>query len=165
MDYFIALGGVQQGPFPIDQLIGRGLKCDTLVWRSGMAQWQRADSVAELQSLFSSSAVPPPPPPRPEYAAGQYSAGSAPAIPVRSKRVLAGVLALFFGGLGIHKFALGMVGTGLIMLFTSVCISFLTFGFGYFVMHAVGFVEGIIYLSKSDQEFNQTYVVERRNWF
>jgi TM2 domain-containing membrane protein YozV len=173
MDYFIAVGGVQQGPFPIDQLLSRGLKPDTLVWRSGMAQWQRADSVAELQSLF------PPPPPRQgnSSASGSFSSPNNPSsswqvppvepvyVPGSSRRVLVGVLALFFGGLGIHKFALGMISTGLVMLITSVCVSFFTFGLGYVVMHAIGIVEGIIYLSKSDAEFERTYVIGKRHWF
>ena len=29
----------------------------------------------------------------------------------------------------------------------------------------IGFVEGILYLTKSDEEFVQTYLVEKRAWF
>ena len=45
MNYFMADGNVQKGPFPIHDLIGQGLKRDTLVWREGMAQWQKAETV------------------------------------------------------------------------------------------------------------------------
>jgi hypothetical protein len=36
---------------------------------------------------------------------------------------------------------------------------------GYPVMHVIGFIEGIIYLTKSDAEFYQTYVVQKKEWF
>ena len=68
MNFFMADGNVQKGPFPIDQLISQGLKRDTLVWREGMGQWQKAETVPELAVLFTGyqqqqSAAPPPPPP------------------------------------------------------------------------------------------------------
>ena len=75
MSYFMADGSVQKGPFPAEQLISQGLKRDTLVWREGMPQWQKAESVPELATLFSAGAypqqphfAPPPPPPGGGYA-------------------------------------------------------------------------------------------------
>ena len=47
------------------------------------------------------------------------------------------------------------------MLLTTV----LTFGLAGIVMHPIGLIEGIIYLSKSDAEFEQTYMIGRRSWF
>ena len=29
----------------------------------------------------------------------------------------------------------------------------------------IGLIEGIIYLTKSDEDFHQTYVVEQKGWF
>ena len=78
-----------------------------------------------------------------------------------SKKVLAGVLGILFGGLGIHKFVLGYTGAGLNMLLVIV----LTFGFGGFVMGPIGLIEGIIYLTKSDEQFHQTYIVNKKTWF
>ena len=44
-------------------------------------------------------------------------------------------------------------------------VSVLTCGMGYFIMGLIGFIEGIIYLTKSDEDFMQTYVYNRRGWF
>ena len=60
--YHVAVGGVQQGPFPVSQLqqmIQQGqLTRDTLVWTAGMPAWAAANSVQELSQLFGE--VPPP---------------------------------------------------------------------------------------------------------
>ena len=77
--------------------------------------------------------------------------------PQENKKVLAGVLALIFGYLGIHKFILGYTQEGIIQL----VISVITCGLG----GIIGFVEGIIYLTKSDAEFYQTYQANKRGWF
>jgi len=77
------------------------------------------------------------------------------------KKVPAGILAILLGGLGIHKFYLGYTNAGLIMLLVSV----LTCGVGASVMGVIGLVEGIIYLTKSDEEFDQIYVEGKKEWF
>ena len=60
--YHVAVGGVQQGPFPvsqIQQMIQQGqLTRDTLVWTAGMPAWAAANSVQKLSQLFG--AIPPP---------------------------------------------------------------------------------------------------------
>lgn len=78
-----------------------------------------------------------------------------------NKRVLAGILAIFFGALGIHKFILGYQKEGIIML----VLSLLSFGFLAGFMALVGLIEGIIYLTKTDEQFYQIYQVNRRPWF
>jgi membrane protease subunit (stomatin/prohibitin family) len=63
--FHVAVGGAQTGPFDMSALqaqsAGGKLTRDTLVWKTGMAQWAKAGEVAELASLFAS--VPPPVPP------------------------------------------------------------------------------------------------------
>jgi membrane protease subunit (stomatin/prohibitin family) len=63
--FFIALGGRQEGPFDSNMLSVRvregSLTRTTLVWKQGMPAWAAAETVPELQSLFAS--VPPPLPP------------------------------------------------------------------------------------------------------
>lgn len=60
--YHVAVGGVQQGPFPmaqLQQMVQQGqLTPDTLVWTAGMAGWAAANSVPALSQMFG--AVPPP---------------------------------------------------------------------------------------------------------
>lgn len=74
-----------------------------------------------------------------------------------NKKIIAGVLAIVLGYLGIHKFILGYTQAGIIQL----VVSFLTCGIG----GIIGLIEGIIYLTKSDEEFYQTYQVGKREWF
>jgi TM2 domain-containing membrane protein YozV len=78
-----------------------------------------------------------------------------------NKRVLAGILAIFFGALGIHKFVLGYYKEGVIML----VVSLLSFGFLAGLMALIGLIEGIIYLTKSDAEFYNIYQENRKPWF
>jgi len=74
-----------------------------------------------------------------------------------SKRVVAGILAILLGGLGVHKFVLGYTTTGIIQL----AISVATCG----ILSIIGLIEGIIYLTKSDEEFIYTYQTNKKEWF
>ena len=74
-----------------------------------------------------------------------------------NKKVIAGIMAILFGSLGIHKFILGYTKEGIIQM----VITFLTCG----AAGIIGFIEGIIYLTKSDEEFYNTYQVGKRPWF
>ena len=82
-----------------------------------------------------------------------------------SKRIMAGIFAIIFGSLGVHKFILGYTKEGLIMLAATFVLGILSFGLLVWIIGLVGFVEGIIYLTKSDEEFYQTYQVNKRLWF
>ncbi|MDZ4774402.1 MAG: TM2 domain-containing protein [Planctomycetota bacterium] len=84
-----------------------------------------------------------------------------PVAPASRKRIPAGVLGILLGALGVHKFVLGYVLEGVIMLLVTV----LTLGFGGFLVGLIGLIEGIIYLTKSDAEFARIYVANRRRWF
>ena len=77
------------------------------------------------------------------------------------KKIAAGICGILVGSLGIHKFILGLTTPGLIMLL----VTLLTCGVGALPMSIIGIVEGIIYLTKSDEEFYQTYGVEKKGWF
>lgn len=82
-----------------------------------------------------------------------------------SKKIAAGICGILLGGLGIHKFILGYTQAGIIMLVVSLVVSIPTCGIAYLVMQIIGVIEGIIYLSKSDNEFQQTYQVGKKEWF
>lgn len=82
-----------------------------------------------------------------------------------SKRVLAGVLGILLGGLGIHKFVLGYTLEGVLMIVGTIGISVVTCGLGSWAVPLVGLIEGIVYLTKSDAEFIQTYQLNKRGWF
>jgi TM2 domain-containing membrane protein YozV len=77
-------------------------------------------------------------------------------------RIVAAVLAFFLGHWGIHKFYLGKMNAGIIMLLMGTV--------GWLLIlpalanWAIAFIEFIIYLSKSDQQFYEDYVVGDRTW-
>ena len=80
---------------------------------------------------------------------------------VSSTKILAGILGIVLGSLGIHKFVLGYTGAGLVMLLVSV----LSFGFLAPIMAIIGLIEGIVYLPCPDQRFYDTYMVGEKTWF
>jgi TM2 domain-containing membrane protein YozV len=99
-------------------------------------------------------------PPQAGYPPQQYGyPGQPPAD--NSKKLAAGLCGIFLGYLGIHKFILGYKNEGLVMLLVSVLTCFI----GAIPMSIIGLIEGIIYLTKSDEEFHRTYVVGRKGWF
>ena len=78
-----------------------------------------------------------------------------------NKKLAAGLLAIFLGSFGVHKFVLGYNTAGLIMLLVTV----LTCGIAGFVMGVIGIIEGIIYLTKSPEEFESIYLQNSKEWF
>lgn len=63
-------------------------------------------------------------------------------------RTTAGIFAILLGGFGAHKFYLNETGMGILYL----CF------FWTFIPAIAGFIEGILYLTKSDEEFQRRYV-------
>ena len=87
-----------------------------------------------------------------------------------SKKIAAGICGILLGGLGVHKFILGLNNSGTIMLVvwlvgivTGTCIVIPLFA--SIAMNIIGLVEGIIYLTKSDEDFYQTYAIQKKEWF
>lgn len=78
-----------------------------------------------------------------------------------NKKLAAGLVGIFLGAFGIHKFLLGYTTAGIIML----VITLLTCGIGGFVMGVIGLIEGILYLTKTPEEFKATYIDARKEWF
>lgn len=87
-----------------------------------------------------------------------------------NKKMAAGICGILLGGFGVHKFILGFTTPGIIMLAvwlagaglgTCVVIPFVA----SLAMSVIGLVEGIIYLTKSDQDFYETYAVRKKEWF
>ena len=85
---------------------------------------------------------------------------------VRTKdHVAAGLLGIFLGVFGIHKFYLGYNTAGFILLGVTILGGIFTFGIASTVAWLIGVIEGIIYLTKSQQEFERIYVFSKREWF
>ena len=87
-----------------------------------------------------------------------------------NKKILAGILAIVLGALGVHKFILGYQKEGFILLGITLASYVLMCAFGIGLLFVwipglIGLIEGIIYLTKSDAEFYNTYQVGKKPWF
>ena len=86
-----------------------------------------------------------------------------------NKKILAGILAIILGSFGVHKFILGYQKEGFILLGVTIVGFVLScIGVGVFIVWItmiIGIVEGIIYLTKSDEEFYNTYQAGSKPWF
>lgn len=95
------------------------------------------------------------PPPQPPLPPDPHIADAS------SKKMAAGLCGILLGALGIHKFILGYTTAGVIMLLVSI----LSCGIAAGIMHIIGLIEGIMYITKSDAEFYQTYIANKKEWF
>lgn len=76
-------------------------------------------------------------------------------IPGAEKKVPAGILGILLGGLGVHRFYLGDTTGGIIrILLSCICVGGI-----------IGLIEGIIYLTKSDEDFVKEYIEGDKSWF
>lgn len=60
--YHVAVNGEAAGPFSMDilkQMINNGqLSSETLLWKEGMQEWQKAENIDEIKTLFTASMPP-----------------------------------------------------------------------------------------------------------
>src|SRR6478609_6032341 len=139
----IGADGKEYGPISIDQMRdwmrqGR-VSLQTQVRPEAGGDWRPLATYPELNPATSMPPLPPP----------SFSDRA-------SKKIAAGVCGLLLGSLGIHKFILGYTTAGVIMLLVTVVGGFLTCGLSIAAMHVIGLIEGIIYLTKTDEEFIRT---------
>ncbi|MDX7613243.1 TM2 domain-containing protein, partial [Aeromonas caviae] len=81
-----------------------------------------------------------------------------------SKKVAAALFAFFLGAFGAHKFYLGYTKQGVIMLLIFL-LGFILLGLPSVVIGIIAFIEFVVYISKSDEEFEQTYIINKKVWF
>ncbi len=165
----IGADGQQYGPVSPEQMrrwiAENRVNAQTLVQPEGAQDWRPLLAFPE----FAADLKPAPPPMTSVPPAG---VPPSPVIAARaSNKVAAGICGILLGGLGVHKFILGYSGAGIIMLaitLGSFLLGFLTCGItmpATAVMQIIGMIEGIIYLTKSDEEFVRIYVDGRKEWF
>ena len=148
----IGSDGQQYGPVNAEQLrrwLGENrVNAQTLIQPEGATDWKPVSAFPEFAGdlkLAPPLAVPPP----------------ADVAAKAANKIAAGICGLLIGSFGIHKFLLGYTAAGVIMLL----VTLLTCGIGGVVMHIIAIIEGIIYLTKTDEEFVRTYVDHRKEWF
>jgi len=84
----------------------------------------------------------------PKCGVRQFSqSGLGATAPNGKSKIAAALFALLIGGLGIHKFYLGRSGQGIIYIIF--CWTF--------IPSFIGFIEGILYLTMSDEAFARKY--------
>ncbi len=128
----IGTDGKQYGPISADQLrswIAEGrANSSTLVQSEGSTDWKPLSSFPE----FGSQPAPTP--------LGQYSAPPVLApFDERKSKLTAGLLGIFLGGLGVHRFYLGYTTIGVVQIIVTIC----TFGIG----SIWGLIEGILIIA------------------
>jgi TM2 domain-containing membrane protein YozV len=74
---------------------------------------------------------------------------------VGQKKLVAGLLGILLGWTGAHRFYLGDTTGGIIRI----CLNLVCMG------GIIGLIEGIIYITKSDEDFEKTYLIEKKAWF
>lgn len=84
---------------------------------------------------------------------------------ISNKKLAAGLTGIFLGAFGVHKFVLGYNKPAVIMLVVSLAGGVVTCGIASFVMGVIGLIEGIIYLTKSNEEFQAEYLDAQKEWF
>ena len=127
----------------------------------GTTEWKSLASLPEFADVFTTGTGTPPtmaPPP------ANISSRA-------SNKIAAGICGILLGSLGVHKFILGYSNAGGIMLGVTLggfVLGFFTCGITFLApsaMSIIGLVEGIIYLTKTDEEFVGIYVDGRKEWF
>lgn len=144
MRYYIIYNGQQVGPMTREQLLSYGLNPNSSVWTEGMPQWVPAYTIPELMEIMpaateSAGTVPPP-----------YSVNTPAYADTSGKRIAAGILAILIGTLGVQYFYIGKVGGGLL----TILLSLVTCG----LWGVITFVQGILMLTMTDQEFDRKFV-------
>ncbi|SRR5579883_600414 len=152
----IGVDGQQYGPVSAEQIrrwLGENrLNAQSLAQVEGTQDWKPLVSFPEFAGDLK---VPP------SLAASPAAPATTLAHPRAGSKIAAGICGILLGSLGIHKFILGYTGAGLIMLLVTLLTCFIASP----IMHLIGLIEGIIYLTKSDADFVKTYVDGRREWF
>jgi TM2 domain-containing membrane protein YozV len=126
----IGTDGKQYGPVSVDQLrrwIAEGrANSATLVQTEGSTDWKPLSSFPEFAQT-----TPPP--------LGQYSSPPVLSYDERKSKIAAGLLGIFLGGMGVHRFYLGYTTIGVIQIL----VTLITCGVGHFW----GFIEGVLIIA------------------
>jgi TM2 domain-containing membrane protein YozV len=143
-NWYLLRNGATNGPYPEEQVrewVRAGqIAPDEKLNREGDPNWLSLDMIPEFAAD------------RPATPAGVVYAPATPtAAPGAKDKMVAGILAILLGGLGIHHFYLGNTTTGIIYIVLA-CVG---------VSPILGLVDGIVYLTKPDDQFQRNY----KNWF
>ena len=152
--WYYSSGDERFGPVSADELqraVSDGVLAPSdFVWKEGMADWQPASSEPTID--WSQAVIKP------------QKASTAPPFDlghVATKRIAAAVCAILLGCFGVHKFIIGKTKAGVVTLLLLV----VTCGVASVATTIIGIIEGIVYLTKTDEEFYETYLIGDKSWF
>lgn len=143
--WYIMYNGQQVGPMSENELMAYNPTPQTQVWHEGMASWQPLYSFPELMAKLNQ----------------QSGFGQRPGVPPTIQKsdkdkIVAGLLALFLGWLGIHYFYMGKATAGIL----TIILSFVTCG----IWDILIFIQAIMILVGSQEEFEQKYVFTNKSF-
>lgn len=143
--WYIMYNGQQVGPMSENELMAYNPTPQTQVWHEGMASWQPLYSFPELMAKLNQ----------------QSGFGQRPGVPPTIQKsdkdkIVAGLLALFLGWLGIHYFYVGKATAGIL----TIILSFVTCG----IWDILIFIQAIMILVGSQEEFEQKYVFTNKSF-
>jgi len=148
-DWYLLRGGEPHGPYSEQQIrewIRTGqLAPSEMLNKVGEPNWKRVDECPEFAADLASKA------PTTPYVPASFTPTTYTSPNPPKDRIVAGILAILLGGLGIHHFYLGNIGRGILYIFLG-CIG---------ISPILGLIDGILYLVKSEEEFQRNYP----NWF
>ncbi|MFP4356670.1 MAG: GYF domain-containing protein [Phycisphaerae bacterium] len=157
-EWYLSIDGKQFGPMNLKELRicaseGR-CSIDDYAWRDGMDDWVRLSDLEQLQDIaFTEGHLPPP----------RRRLDDPLVRDTTDKKLVCGIVALFLGSLGIHKFILGYNQAGVVMLLCTTLGSCLVIP--PLVMWVIGIVEGISYLQMSSEQFARVHGSKTKPWF
>lgn len=154
-NWYLLRNGVANGPYPEEQVrewIRAGqVAPDEKLNREGDPNWLSLDMIPEFAADKPAAGSVPFVAPTPGYGA------ATPGAAAPKDKMVAGILAILLGTLGIHHFYLGNTKLALIYLLVSI----LSCGILSPFVAIAGIVDGIMYLTKPDDVFQRNYM----NWF
>lgn len=139
MKYFITYNGETIGPMELSQIFAYPVDANTMVCTEENQMWKPLYAFPELMSLLTNR---------------NCGANSSDISTTGKDKVLCGVLALLLGGLGIQYFYIGKTTAGII----SIILSLVTCGS---IWPLVTFIQGILILTMTQQQFEQKYVLSK----
>ena len=85
MEYYIVLNGVKEGPFALADLKSKGVTETTLVWKNGLTDWVKANTLPEVMEAITPKPAPQPIPAAPQQQPQPASPYQRPAQPTAAQ--------------------------------------------------------------------------------
>lgn len=153
MEYYLSINGQTVGPMPARQVFAYNPTAKTIVSNDGV-NWQPLMVFPELMEIYS----------REHRQEEREEKKKEIDTEVHNKKVLVGIMAILFGGLGVHYFMLGKTGAGFTVIGLSLIVCLVQLPITTFLFINVPIIwlltaiQGILILCMSDEDFKRRYM-------